>query len=69
MSNFLAALCVVVFSVLLAGEAEATPWYRHMCKKCEVSLVSKRKTGPKKVRCPKGGFHTWKNVKLAEPSK
>jgi len=69
MRNFFTALCAAIFFVLLAGHAEATPSYRHMCKKCEVSVVDKRKAGPTKVRCPKGGFHVWKNVKVAEPAK
>lgn len=56
-------LCSVTLLALLASRAEASPSYRHICKKCEVSVVDKRKTGPVKVRCPKGRFHVWKNVK------
>ncbi|CAK7067087.1 MAG: hypothetical protein DELT_01690 [Desulfovibrio sp.] len=62
--GFLAFLCSAMLFVLLAGNAEATPSYRHMCKKCEVSVVDKRKTGPAKVKCSKGGFHVWKNIKV-----
>ena len=58
-------LCSVIFFVLLAGHAEATPSYRHVCEKCEVSVVDKRKAGPTKVKCPKGRFHVWRNLKVA----
>ena len=64
MRGLLALLCSVAFIAVMSGHAEATPSYRHMCKKCEVSVVDKRKTGPAKVKCPKGGFHVWKNVKV-----
>ena len=69
MRGLLVLLCSAAFIAVLSGHAEATSSYRHMCKKCEVSVVDKRKTGPTKVKCPKGGFHVWKNVKVTEQVK
>jgi Na+-transporting NADH:ubiquinone oxidoreductase subunit NqrB len=59
--NFISAFLIFIFMFAISGETYAATFYKHSCKKCSVSVTDTRKSGPKKVRCPKGGYHNWRN--------
>ena len=59
-------ICLLAFIAMGSAIAEAAASYRHTCRKCDVSVVDKKKSGPPKVRCPKGRFHSWVNTPLSK---